>query len=422
LMLKQIVFIALLLVQINADNCLLQVPDTPLTPQGLMTPYQLVGAGCNEAVITMSRFVHAVILNTDNGGVSIYNPLVITAGTTPEVAPAPVTFTPNNHVVGIWIGSNSNTLQLSNPVGIANGNCFFGTPNSPFGQFAFCNVQAFWKAMEVVRAQGLLAVPPIGIGPDGVPCPTVRDFFVVDMDPDDGVPTTYLVTAAGNVIQKTLNNMKLNIQGEIANDGDHRLVGSFVSPATGCQMWLVPDLADPGVKRNALAMNELQAVYYQPMPVEALPNTDPMIVTNAQPDIAKLNLYRKAVYQPQINNLIEADPAVFCRNYANITSTRLRNLATQLKNTVSPAGVGVNLFDFMKGRCSTTYAALNCVNLINLPDPFVNIMKSNTQPTYLKTDDGTIDVEDYRHGGFDDGITYRSYRHGTYYQEFSRYK
>jgi len=221
--------------------------------------------------------------------------------------------------------------------------------------------------------------------------------------------------------KKTLNNMKLNIQGEIANDGDHRLVGSFVQAATACQGWLVPDMADPGVKRNALAMNVLQAVYYQPMPVETLPNNDPMITTNMAPDIVKLNLYRKGIYQPQINNLIEADPAVFCRNYANITAARLRLLATNLKNTVSPAGAGTTLFDFMKARCTATYTALNCANLIGLPDPFVQIMKTSTRPVYKMVGDA-FDWEEYRNGGYDDGITYRSYRHGTYYQEFSRYK
>jgi len=86
-----LIFVALLfVVQIySQDACLLQVPDQPLTPAGLMTPYLLVGAGCNQANIKNSRFVHAVILNTDNGQVFLYNPLVITSGTTPEVMPAP---------------------------------------------------------------------------------------------------------------------------------------------------------------------------------------------------------------------------------------------------------------------------------------------------------------------------------------------
>jgi len=403
------------------------VPDNPLTPQGLATPYQLMGAGCNQATLIMSRFVHAVILNTDNGQVAQYNPLVINAGMVPVVQPVPVNFTTFNHIVGIWIGSNSNTLTLAQTVGVINGKCTTGASiNSPFGQFAFCNVDAFWKALEVIRVQGNLPVPPTGIASDGAPCPTVRDYFVVDMDPDDGVPTQYLVDVNGNVLQKTLNNMKLNIQGELSNDGDHRLVSAFVQGATACQGWLIQDLADPGVKRPALPMNVLQAVNFQPMPIEVLPNNDPMTTTGAQPDMAKLNAYRKGIYQPQINNLIEADPAVFCRNYFNITAPRMRLLTPQLKLTVSPANPQQTLFDFMKARASMTYAQINCANLIGLPDPFVGIMATHNEIPELnfaewKKQEKPFDIEEYRNGGFSDGVKYRSYRYGTYYQEFSRY-
>jgi hypothetical protein len=388
----------------------------------LTTPYQLTGAGCNQAVIGMSRFVHAVILNTDTGDVALYNPLVITAGLTPLVPPVPINFTVNNHVVGIWIGSNSNTLTLSNPNGIVNGRCVFGTPGSPFGQLAFCNVDAFWKAVEFVRVQGNLPVPPTGVAVDGMACPTVRDYFVVDMDPDDGVPTTYLLTADGNVVQKTLNNMKnLNIAGELANDGDHRLVSSFVQGALGCQGWIVADLADPGVKRSALPMNVLQAHYYQPMPIEVLPNNDPMTTTGGFPDLMKLNLYKRGIYQQQINNLIEADPAVFCRAFLNITAPRLKTLAPILKNNAGPAA-GQTLFDFMKARASATYAAINCLGLIGVPDPFVNIMKNSADVPFRREVIEEFDLEEYRNGGFDDGLKYRSYRFGAYWQETNPYE
>jgi len=338
----------------------------------------------------------------------------------------------NNHVVGIWIGSNSNTLALVNGLqnGIANGNCIFGSTVggavNAFGQFAHCNAAAFWKAVEFVRAQGLLPVPPIGLAIDGQPCPTIRDYSVVDMDPDDGVPTTYLVTVNGNVIQKTLNNMKLNIQGEIANDGDHHLVSAFVQAATMCNGWLIADLADPGVKRPALPMNTLQAVYFQGMPVEKLPVTDPMTTVNGNADMIKNNLYRLGIYQPQINNLIEGDPAVFCRFYGNITFHRMTSLAVQLKNTISPAGGGMTLFTFMKTRASTTYAALNCANLIGLPDPFVNLMKfDNSLPhkftAQVATKEG-IDWDEYKNGGYNDFTVYRAYRHGIYHQPYSKYQ
>jgi len=413
------VVLAILMCLAYADDvCVLMVPDNPLTPLGLTTPYHLVGAGCNQANILMSRFVHAVILNVDNGNLQLYNPLVISTQNA-AVPPVPINFTVNNHVVGIWIGSNSNTLTLGNPAGVANGLCVSGTtPTSNFGQFAFCNVDAFWKAIEKVRAAGNLAVPNIGTAIDGQVCPTIRDYFVVDMDPDDGVQTQYLVTANGDVIQKTANNMQTqNIQGELANDGDHRLVSAFLTGASGCQGWLIPDLADPPTKRAALPMNVLQAVYYQPMPVESLPNTDPMTTTNGQPDLAKLNLYKKGIYQPQINNLVEADPAVFCRRMVDITAPRITSLAANLMNVPSPM-MGVNLLDFVKNRASGTYKMLNCLGLINVQDPFPNLTTTMVgDPMKIKVINDTWDWEEYINGGYDDYTVNRKYRFGTYYQE-----
>jgi len=207
---------------------------------------------------------------------------------------------------------------------------------------------------------------------------------------------------------------------EIANDGDHHLINAFVQPTLGCQGWLVPDMADPGVKRTALPMNVLQAVLYQPMPVEGLPNTDPMTTTNNAPDMIKLNMYKKGIYQPQIANLIESDPAAFCRNYANITAPRLRLLSANLKNGQSPNGVGT-LFDFMKARCIATYAALNCQGLTGVPDPFMAILKITTPPVIENTTAERFNWEEYKNGGYDDGINYRSYRKG-FLQPFSKYQ
>jgi len=225
--------------------------------------------------------------------------------------------------------------------------------------------------------------------------------------------------------KKTLNNMKLNIQGELSNDGDHRLVSAFVQGAAACQGWLISDLADPGVKRPALPMNVLQAVSYQPMPIESLPNNDPMTTTGGTPDLTKLNTYRRGIYQPQISNLIEADPAVFCRFYVNITAPRMRGLAAQLKLAVSPATPTQTLFDFMKARAMMTYAMINCANLIGVPDPFVGIMATQGMErnfVAFAKEEEPFDIEEYRNGGWSDGLKYRSYRYGTYYQELHRYK
>src|SRR6266700_3306164 len=67
-------------------NCTLAVPANPLTAQGLATPWQL-GDGCTWANgATEGAFVEATILSP-NGQLQIYDPLVITQGTQPAVAP-----------------------------------------------------------------------------------------------------------------------------------------------------------------------------------------------------------------------------------------------------------------------------------------------------------------------------------------------
>jgi len=38
---------------------------------------------------------------------------------------------------------------------------------------------------------------------DGKPCPTVREFFVVDQDQSDNLPTMYYVSSLGHIAQLT---------------------------------------------------------------------------------------------------------------------------------------------------------------------------------------------------------------------------
>ena len=71
-------------------NCTVTVPAHPLTAQGLATPWEL-GDGCTWANGgTEGVFIDATILSP-NGQLQVYNPLVITQGTTPAVAPTPPT-------------------------------------------------------------------------------------------------------------------------------------------------------------------------------------------------------------------------------------------------------------------------------------------------------------------------------------------
>ena len=76
-------------------NCDIIVPANPLTAQGLATPYQLTGpngmtpaqSGCTMAnAANLGAFVQATILNPATGQLSVYDPLVITQGTTPAAS------------------------------------------------------------------------------------------------------------------------------------------------------------------------------------------------------------------------------------------------------------------------------------------------------------------------------------------------
>ena len=70
-------------------NCDIIVPANPLSARGLATPYQLTGpggttpaaSGCTMAnAANLGAFVQATILNPRTGALSVYNPLVVTAG------------------------------------------------------------------------------------------------------------------------------------------------------------------------------------------------------------------------------------------------------------------------------------------------------------------------------------------------------
>ena len=97
-------------------NCTLIVPANPLTAQGLATPYQLTAtdpaAGpCNEANANQTAFVQGAVLDPATGQISVYNPLVIDAGTQAAVTPTVPTL-PAGAVVGIWFGFNGTTLSF----------------------------------------------------------------------------------------------------------------------------------------------------------------------------------------------------------------------------------------------------------------------------------------------------------------------
>ena len=103
----------------NNTDCDIVVPAHPLTAKGLATPYQLTGpAGTSPAAsgcqminsVNLGAFVQATILDPRTGALSVYDPLVVTKGTKPAVAPV-VPKLPAHAVVTIDIGFNGAILR-----------------------------------------------------------------------------------------------------------------------------------------------------------------------------------------------------------------------------------------------------------------------------------------------------------------------
>ena len=77
-------------------SCDIIVPANPLSAKGLASPYQLTGtdgmspaaSGCQMTnAVNLGAFVQATILNPATGALSVYDPLVVTQGSTPAVTP-----------------------------------------------------------------------------------------------------------------------------------------------------------------------------------------------------------------------------------------------------------------------------------------------------------------------------------------------
>ena len=357
----------------NTD-CSLLVPRAPLTAAGLATPYQLYATDpaqgpCNETDKDQSAFVQAAIFDPATNSISIYNPLVIDKGTAPAAAPV-VPVIPAGAIVALWFGYNADNLTLvgSTPRDLANANCVNGLGNSLFSQYAYCNAPAFFRAANGAIAAGNLIVPPLGKASDGLPCPTVRDFFTVDQDQSDNLPTTYLITVGGLLAQYNAANLTA-FPGAIAlgNPSDNRLNDVFLDGALGCQAWTAPNLGDiGGPSVPALPLNELQARMEQGTPVALVPGGDPMTQLNGNEDIVKANLYRMGVDQPLADSNFDLDTARYCRQILRIAPARMFMDKTVLMNFPKnpDAGAATSLFGFLAQRFVATYQILNCENLI----------------------------------------------------------
>jgi hypothetical protein len=273
-------------------------------------------------------------------------------------------------VVGIWFGFNGDTLTLrGNDGSLTAGKCVNGTAKSPFGQFAYCNAPAFFTAANAAIAAGKLTVPPMQMGLDGQPCPTTRDFSLVDMDQSDNLPTAYLASRDGRTAQDTAaNRAKLRGEKPLVNASDNLLLDSFVDPALGCVPFTAPDLADNSAPAPSLALNELQAANQQ-APVAMVPPSDPMALTGTRTSLTKTNLYRAGVDQPPLATVGNTARS-YCSNLVGTAPQRLqmdRDLTRQMKSP-DPAAAN-NLFTFLAQRLKESFIELKCGNQLHMGNP-----------------------------------------------------
>jgi hypothetical protein len=358
-------------------NCTLIVPANPLSAQGLATPYQLFAPDaaqngpCNEANANQSAFVQATIYNPATGAFSVYSPLVIDQGTQPAVAPTAPTL-PANAVVGIWFGFNGTnlTLQGADNNALAQGQCTNGLNGSVFGQFAYCNARNFFNAVNQGIANGLVKVPALGTAKDGMPCPTTRDFSVVDQDQSDNVQTQYLANGNGQIAQlTTANQAQLANATVLGNPSDNALLSKFIDPALGCQAWEAPDLANNNTPTFSLALDEIQANADQQAPIALVPLTDPMTLVNGAQSQDKTILYRQGVDQNP-GGILPNDGTVYCQDLVNTGLPRIKNdMPITINATTPDAAMANSLFTFLAMRFMQSYTNLNCQNLLNQPNP-----------------------------------------------------
>ncbi|KAG0003855.1 hypothetical protein BGZ80_005726 [Entomortierella chlamydospora] len=356
LILSLMVLLSIVEAAANPGACTLTVPNNPLTAQGLATPYILQNGDCDQTNPDQQVFVEATIFDPNTKKFSVYHPLVINQGTNPAIKPV-VPVLPKNAIVGLWFGANANSVTLVGDIGT----CVNGLSSQDiFGQVAFCNAKAFFTAVHAAdRGRGVV-IPRIGTDNAGRACPTTRFFGIIDQDQSDNVITVYL-QSGNQFAQNTRANRKaLKGATQISNGSDNALISAFLDPALGCKPFTAPSLMENGVMLSSMALNELQATL-QRAPVALVPSDDPMVLSNNQPSLAKINAYRAGVDQTLITSLNQALPNNYCINFDKIAPNYIKSIKNRIINQPSPTpAVANNLFTFMGQRYLASWTNLGC--------------------------------------------------------------
>jgi hypothetical protein len=377
-------------------NCDIIVPANPLSAQGLATPWQLTGpngmtpaaSGCNMAnAAALGAFVQATILDPATGALSVYEPLVITQGTTPAAAPVVPTL-PAGAIVTIDVGFNGTDLTQVGATAnaLAQGRCVNGLNGSVFGQVSFCNGTQFFRAAFRAEAAGTLTVPATGTATKaaGVACPTVRNFNMIDQDQSDNVTSIYLLNGNGQTAQmNAANAAAIPNATKLVNGSDNALISDFLDPTLGCTSFTAPDLSQGGTPSTSQALNELSAAKNQTAPIALVPENDEMTLVNNAFSVTKTNLYRSNVGQAPVSAATDAadSPANYCQNMVNIQTPFLNANQALLATGASPVpAVGNNLLTFLANRLNMSFTNLNCQNF-GLTNPVTVTLNGNAVAT-----------------------------------------
>jgi hypothetical protein len=362
----------------DSTNCTVSVPAHPLSAKGLATPWVL-GDGCTwENGDTEGVFIDATILSP-NGQLQVYNPLVITQGTQPEVAPTPPTIARGSQVI-LSVGFNGNALAVVGP-GVRQGNCIDAIGNSLINQTPQCNAARFYRMANFEIARGILKIPAIGTGKDGKACQTTRDFALIDQDQSDNAVAHYLFNPnTGQTTQATAANLA-NLPGDTVetNGSDNGLLDSFVDPALGCTPFTAPNTTNPNGASASQALNELSARQHQKGTVARLPVNDPQLLVGGQFSLGKTNTYRIETDMAPLpfGTNLTRNAAKYCQNMVNIATPRLQLDAPMETGTASPVpDLGNNLATFLAARLSGSFDNLNCKNY-GLTDPVTLQLDAN---------------------------------------------
>jgi hypothetical protein len=344
----------------NSMNCTLIVPDNPLSASGLATPWQL-SDGCSEANPNEEAFVESTIL-APNGQLKIYDPLVITQGTTAAATPTPPTI-PRGAQVIINIGFNGNNLVLEG-AGAAQGRCVDAFGNSIIAQTSACNFSAFYADANAQIARGRLRVPRLGGATDGRTCESTESFSLIDQDQSDNVVSQYLLNDNGQTAQNTVAN-KNAMDGAtvLANGSDDGLIAHFVDPALGCTPFEVPDSTSPNGMDASQATNALSARSNQRGTIALLPVNDPQLLVDGQFSIGKTNAYRAETDEPLLPSSTNKNQnaAEYCQNMVNAAPAKLQmDMGKELGFATPVPATGDNLATFMGARLAASFTNLNC--------------------------------------------------------------